>query len=77
MYGSHIGKKFIQLAYGGKLDNSLCIDFREVINLKVINIVIIEGEEVLVDALPDKEGLANRLNTAALEQINYIVEETA
>ena len=43
MYGSHIGKKFIQLAYGGKLDNSLCIDFREVINLKVINIVIIEG----------------------------------
>ena len=45
--------------------------------MKIINVVIIDGEEVLVDSLPDKEELANRLNTAALQELNYIVDETA
>lgn len=43
--------------------------------MTIVNLVIIDGEEVEIKTLPDKEELADRLNTKALNLKNYYVEE--
>ena len=45
--------------------------------MKILNIVVINGKEVLIETLPDKEKLADNLNKTALEQLNYYEEKTA
>lgn len=45
--------------------------------MKIINIVVINGEEVEVESLPNKDQLAHRLNVDALKEINYYEEKTA
>lgn len=46
-------------------------------NLIIENVVVIDGKEVLIESLPDKEKWAEQLNTEALQKKNYILEETA
>ena len=45
--------------------------------MTIINVVVINGEEVEIESLPNKEQLAYRLNKEALEEINYYEEKTA
>lgn len=45
--------------------------------MTILNIVVIDGKEVLIETLPDKERLSENLNKAALEQMNYYEEKTA
>lgn len=45
--------------------------------MKIINIVVIDGKEVEIEVLPNKEQLAHRLNVDALKEINYYEEKTA
>lgn len=45
--------------------------------MKIINIVVIDGEEVEIETLPNKEQLAYHLNVDALKEINYHEEKTA
>ena len=44
--------------------------------MTVLNIVVIDGKEVQIETLPEKEELVRNLSRAALEQLNYY-EETA
>lgn len=41
------------------------------------NVVVIDGKEFPVDALPNKEEWAEKINIEALQKKNYILEETA
>lgn len=45
--------------------------------MKIINVVMIDGKEVLIDDLPEKErrDFVNRANRAAMKRTHY-VEET-
>lgn len=47
--------------------------------MTIINIVLINGKEVLIEHLTEEEraSLTNNLNREALEQKNYIEEKTA
>ena len=45
--------------------------------MTIKNIVVIDGEEVQIETLPNRKELAYRLKKEALEEINYYEEKTA
>lgn len=53
------------------MDNPTCIHIREVVQVTIKNIVVINGKEVEVKDLPDAELLAEKLNRKALTARNY------
>lgn len=59
------------------MDNLTIIHIREVVQVTIKNIVVIEGEEVEIGDLPDAELLAEKLNRRALTARNYAEEKTA
>lgn len=54
-----------------------CIEFREVVSVTIKNIVIVNGKEVEIKDLPDRESFANSVNERVLLERNYEVEKTA
>lgn len=52
-------------------DNPSVIHIREVVQVTIKNIVIINGKEVEVKDLPDAELFAEKLNRKALTERNY------
>lgn len=52
-------------------DNPPSIHIREVVQVTIKNIVIINGKEVEIKDLPDAELLAEKLNRKALTERNY------
>lgn len=59
------------------MDNLTIIHIREVVQVTIKNIVVINGKEVEVKDLPDAELLAEKLNRKALTARNYTEEKTA
>lgn len=59
------------------MDNPVCIHIREVVQVTIKNIVVIDGEEVEIRDLPDAELFAEKLNRKALTARNYTEEKTA
>lgn len=59
------------------MDNPSVIHIREVVQVTIKNIVIINGKEVEIRDLPDAELLAEKLNRKALTARNYAEEKTA
>lgn len=59
------------------MDNPSVIHIREVVQVTIKNIVVINGKEVEVKDLPDVELLAEKLNRKALTARNYTEEKTA
>ena len=53
------------------------LNHMEVVHVTIENIVVIDGEEVQIETLPNREELVYRLNKEALERINYYEEKTA
>ena len=58
-------------------DNPSVIHIREVVQVTIKNIVVINGKEVEIRDLPDAELLAEKLNRKALTARNYAEEKTA
>lgn len=58
-------------------DNPSVIHIREVVQVTIKNIVVIDGEEVEIRDLPDAELFAEKLNRKALTARNYTEEKTA
>lgn len=58
-------------------DKPSVIHIREVVQVTIKNIVVINGKEVEVKDLPDAELLAEKLNRKALTARNYTEEKTA
>ena len=58
-------------------DKPSVIHIREVVQVTIKNIVVINGKEVEVKDLPDAELLAEKLNRRALTARNYTEEKTA
>lgn len=52
-------------------DNPSVIHIREVVQVTIKNIVIINGKEVEIKDLPDAELFAEKLNRKALTERNY------
>ena len=52
-------------------DNPSVIHIREVVQVTIKNIVVINGKEVEVKDLPDAELFAEKLNRKALTERNY------
>ena len=52
-------------------DNLPSIHIREVVQVTIKNIVVIDGKEVEIRDLPDAELLAEKLNRKALTERNY------
>lgn len=59
------------------MDNLTIIHIREVVQVTIKNIVVINGKEVEVKDLPDAELLVEKLNRKALTARNYTEEKTA
>ncbi len=59
------------------MDNLTIIHIREVVQVTIKNIVVINGKEVEVKDLPDVELFAEKLNRKALTERNYTEEKTA
>lgn len=59
------------------MDNPSVIHIREVVQVTIKNIVVINGKEVEIRDLPDAELLAEKLNRKALTARNYTEEKTA
>lgn len=59
------------------MDNLTIIHIREVVQVTIKNIVVINGKEVEVKDLPDVELFAEKLNRKALTARNYTEEKTA
>ena len=59
------------------MDNPVCIHIREVVQVTIKNIVVINGKEVEVKDLPDAELFSEKLNRKALTARNYTEEKTA
>lgn len=53
------------------MDNPTCIHSREVVQVTIKNIVVINGKEVEIRDLPDAELFAEKLNRKALTARNY------
>lgn len=53
------------------MDNLTIIHIREVVQVTIKNIVVINGKEVEVKDLPDVELFAEKLNRKALTERNY------
>ena len=45
--------------------------------MTVKNIVVIDGEEVEIKDLEDREAFAASVNARALQERNYVIEKTA
>lgn len=58
-------------------DNPSGIHFREVVHVTIKSVVIINGEEVEIKNLDDREALADSINTRVLLERNYVIEEPA
>lgn len=59
------------------MDNPSVIHIREVVQVTIKNIVVINGKEVEIRDLPDAELFAKKLNRKALTARNYTEEKTA
>ena len=59
------------------MDNPSVIHIREVVQVTIKNIVVINGKEVEIRDLPDAELFAEKLNLKALTARNYTEEKTA
>ena len=57
----------------GNRDNQGRIHIREVVHVTVKNIVVIDGEEVEIKDLEDREAFA----ASVLQERNYVIEKTA
>lgn len=53
------------------MDNPSAIHIREVVQVTIKNIVVINGKEVEIKDLPDAELFAEKLNRKALTARNY------
>lgn len=53
------------------MDNLTIIHIREVVQVTIKNIVVINGKEVEIKDLPDAELFAEKLNRKALTARNY------
>lgn len=53
------------------MDNLTIIHIREVVQVTIKNIVVINGKEVDIRDLPDAELFAEKLNRKALTERNY------
>lgn len=53
------------------MDNLTIIHIREVVQVTIKNIVVINGKEVEIRDLPDAELFAEKLNRKALTERNY------
>ncbi len=53
------------------MDNPSVIHIREVVQVTIKNIVVINGKEVEIKDLPDAELFAEKLNRKALTERNY------
>lgn len=60
-----------------KLDNQRSIHLSEVMHMTVKSIVIINGEEVEIKDLENKEDFADSINKRVLSERNYIIEKPA
>lgn len=58
-------------------DNPSGIHLGEVVHVTVKSIVIINGEEVEIKNLDDREALADRINASVLLERNYVIEKPA
>lgn len=61
----------------GNLDNQESIHLREVVHLTVKSIVVINGKEVEIKDLEDREAFADSTNQRVLSERNYIIEKPA
>lgn len=61
----------------GNTDNQGRIHFREVVHVTIKSLVIINGEEVEIKDLEDKEAFADSVNNRILSERNYVVEKPA
>lgn len=59
------------------MDNPSVIHIREVVQVTIKNIVVINGKEVEIRDLPDAELFSEKLNRKALIARNYTEEKTA
>ena len=60
-----------------KLDNQRSIHLSEVMRMTIKSIVIINGEEVEIKDLENKEDFADSINKRVLSERNYIIEKPA
>ena len=60
-----------------KLDNQRSIHLSEVMHMTIKSIVIINGEEVEIKDLENKEDFADSINKRVLSERNYIIEKPA
>lgn len=61
----------------GNPDNPSSIHLREVVHVTIKSVVIINGEEVEIKNLDDREALADSINTRVLLERNYVIEKPA
>ena len=61
----------------GNMDNQRSIHFSEVMHMTIKSIVIINGEEVEIKDLENKEDFADSINERVLSERNYIIEKPA
>ena len=59
------------------MDNQRSIHFSEVMRMTIKSIVIINGEEVEIKDLENKEDFADSINRRVLSERNYIIEKPA
>ena len=60
-----------------KLDNQRSIHLSEVMHMTIKSIVIINGEQVEIKDLENKEDFADSINKRVLSERNYIIEKPA
>lgn len=59
------------------MDNQRSIHLSEVMRMTIKSIVIINGEEVEIKDLENKEDFADSINKQVLSERNYIIEKPA
>ena len=59
------------------MDNQRSIHFSEVMRMTIKSIVIINGEEVEIKDLENKEDFADSINKRVLSERDYIIEKPA
>lgn len=59
------------------MDNQRSIHLSEVMRMTIKSIVIINGEEVEIKDLENKEDFADSINKRVLSERNYIIEKPA
>ena len=61
----------------GNRDNQGRIHIREVVHVTVKNIVVIDGEEVEIKDLEEREAFGASVNARVVQERNYVIEKTA